>query len=245
MVRPRPCMSLTACGHPRDSKLTPFRPRHRRSASSDFLPEHATGSPRGGTHPERGCNSAIRCVPPSMLTGRFDHGLASLSPAHPRRRGRCSPSVFCSPCTTSACRRSADFDDCRQQRHDQLEHRWCLTNPPLTLLRGKTYDFVMQNVSADPPVQHQHDQHDRLGQPVQRRRHQQWRHRHADADLRRAANAPDSLHYNCGNHAAMNGPITILTDAIFAVGFRLNRHSSGRRHAATVGSKLTPRRRMP
>ena len=31
--------------------------------------------------------------------------------------------------------------------------------------------------------------------------------------------APDSLHYNCGNHAAMNGPITILTDAIFASGF--------------------------
>jgi hypothetical protein len=31
--------------------------------------------------------------------------------------------------------------------------------------------------------------------------------------------APDSLHYNCGNHVSMNGPITIITDVLFASGF--------------------------
>ena len=34
-------------------------------------------------------------------------------------------------------------------------------------------------------------------------------------------NAPDSLHYNCGNHTSMNGPITIITDEIFSDGFEL------------------------
>ena len=31
--------------------------------------------------------------------------------------------------------------------------------------------------------------------------------------------APDSLHYNCGNHDAMNGPITIISDTLFVDGF--------------------------
>lgn len=31
--------------------------------------------------------------------------------------------------------------------------------------------------------------------------------------------APDILHYNCANHDAMNGPITIISNEIFIDGF--------------------------
>jgi hypothetical protein len=94
-----------------------------------------------------------------------------------------------------------------------------LTNPPLTLLRGKTYAFVMQNVSTAHPFNI--NTINTTGSANQ----------YNDGVTNNGAtgtqtltfvvplNAPGSLHYNCGNHAAMNGPITILTDLIFASGF--------------------------
>jgi hypothetical protein len=94
-----------------------------------------------------------------------------------------------------------------------------LTNPPLTLLRGKSYAFVMQNVSAAHPFNI--NTINTTGSANQ----------YNDGVTNNGAtgtqtltfvvplNAPNSLHYNCGNHAAMNGPITILTDLIFASGF--------------------------
>lgn len=94
-----------------------------------------------------------------------------------------------------------------------------VSNPPLTLLRGKTYAFVMQNVSAIHPFN------------INTINTTGSANLYNDGVTNNGAtgtqtltfvvplNAPDSLHYNCGNHAAMNGPITILTDAIFAAGF--------------------------
>ncbi|MEZ5462853.1 hypothetical protein [Dokdonella sp.] len=93
------------------------------------------------------------------------------------------------------------------------------SNPPLTLLRGKTYEFVMQNVSAVHPFNI--NTIDTIGSASL----------YNDGVTNNGAtgtqtltfvvpgNAPDNLHYNCGNHASMNGPITILTDELFASGF--------------------------
>ena len=92
-------------------------------------------------------------------------------------------------------------------------------NPPLTLLRGKTYAFVMQNVSTAHPLN------------INTSNTTGAANLYNDGITNNGAsgtqtltfvvpgNAPDSLHYNCGNHAAMNGPITILTDELFASGF--------------------------
>ncbi|MCB1571879.1 MAG: hypothetical protein KDI72_12805, partial [Xanthomonadales bacterium] len=88
-----------------------------------------------------------------------------------------------------------------------------VSNPPLTLLRGKTYAFVMQNVSAVHPFN------------INTINTTGSANLYNDGVTNNGASgtqtltfvvplsAPDSLHYNCGNHAAMNGPITILTDA--------------------------------
>ncbi|MCW0234446.1 MAG: hypothetical protein OJJ21_12675 [Ferrovibrio sp.] len=93
------------------------------------------------------------------------------------------------------------------------------TNPPLTLLRGQTYEFVMQSVSAVHPFN------------INTTNSTGSANLYNDGVTNNGAsgtqtltfvvpgNAPDSLHYNCGNHAAMNGPITIVTDLVFADGF--------------------------
>ncbi|HPN78523.1 hypothetical protein [Dokdonella sp.] len=93
------------------------------------------------------------------------------------------------------------------------------TNPPLTLLRGQTYEFVMQNVNAAHPFN------------INTINTTGSANRYNDGVTNNGAtgtqtltfvvpnDAPDSLHYNCGNHAAMNGPITIITDVLFADGF--------------------------
>ncbi len=94
-----------------------------------------------------------------------------------------------------------------------------VANPPLTLLRGETYEFVLQNVPMSHPF------------------NINTRNTTGSADLYNVGvtnngatgmstvtfvvpfAAPDSLHYNCGNHDSMNGTITILTDQLFADGF--------------------------
>ena len=92
-------------------------------------------------------------------------------------------------------------------------------NPPLTLLRGKTYAFTLQGVSAAHPFNI--NTTDTTGSA----------NLYNDGVTNNGAtgsttitfvvpaSAPDSLHYNCGNHAAMNGPITIISDVLFANGF--------------------------
>lgn len=92
-------------------------------------------------------------------------------------------------------------------------------NPALTLLRGKTYEFVMQNVSVAHPLN------------INTINTTGSANLYNDGVTNNGAtgtqtltfvvpvNAPDNLHYNCGNHSSMNGPITILTDELFASGF--------------------------
>lgn len=92
-------------------------------------------------------------------------------------------------------------------------------NPPLTLMRGQTYEFVMQGTSSVHPFN------------INTTNTTGSAHLYNDGVTNNGAsgnqtltfvvpaNAPSSLHYNCGNHAGMNGPITILTDEIFANGF--------------------------
>ena len=93
------------------------------------------------------------------------------------------------------------------------------SNPPLTLLRGKTYEFVMQNVSAAHPLN------------INTVNSTGTANQYNDGVTNNGAtgtqtltivvpgNAPDSLFYNCGNHAAMSGPITVVTDELFTSGF--------------------------
>lgn len=92
-------------------------------------------------------------------------------------------------------------------------------NPPLTLLRGQTYEFVMQGTSSVHPFN------------INTTNTTGSANLYNDGVTNNGAsgtqtltfvvpsNAPDSLHYNCGNHASMNGPITIITDEVFADGF--------------------------
>lgn len=93
------------------------------------------------------------------------------------------------------------------------------TNPPLTLLRGKTYEFVMQNVSVAHPFNI-----NTVNSTGSANLYNDGVTNNGATGTQTltfvvAGNAPDSLHYNCGNHASMNGPITILTDELFASGF--------------------------
>lgn len=93
------------------------------------------------------------------------------------------------------------------------------SNPPLTLLRGKTYEFVMQNVIASHPLN------------INTTNTTGSANLYNDGVSNNGAtgtqtltfvvplSAPDNLHYNCGNHPSMNGPIMILTDELFASGF--------------------------
>jgi len=93
------------------------------------------------------------------------------------------------------------------------------SNPPLTLLRGKTYEFVMQNVSAAHPLNI--NTTNTTGSANQYNVGVTNNGASGTQTLTFVvpAGAPDSLHYNCGNHLSMNGPITILTDEVFSSGF--------------------------
>lgn len=94
-----------------------------------------------------------------------------------------------------------------------------IDNPPLTLIRGKTYAFALQGVGASHPFN------------INTINTTGATNLYNDGVTNNGAtgstvvtfvvptNAPDSLHYNCGNHAAMNGPITIISDVLFANGF--------------------------
>lgn len=93
------------------------------------------------------------------------------------------------------------------------------SNPPLTLLRGKTYAFVMQNVSAAHPFNINTSNTTGSANLYNDGVTNNGATGTQTLTFVVPAGAPDSLHYNCGNHASMNGPITILTDELFASGF--------------------------
>lgn len=92
-------------------------------------------------------------------------------------------------------------------------------NPPLTLLRGKTYAFALQDVSTVHPFY--------INTTNATGSASQYNNGVTNNGATGSTviifsvpqGAPDSLHYNCGNHAAMNGPITIISDTLFADGF--------------------------
>lgn len=94
-----------------------------------------------------------------------------------------------------------------------------VSNPPLTLLRGETYEFMLQNVPSNHPFN------------INTINTTGAANQYNDGVTNNGATgmnsivfsvpfaAPDSLFYNCGNHSSMNGTITIITDVVFADGF--------------------------
>jgi hypothetical protein len=94
-----------------------------------------------------------------------------------------------------------------------------LDNPPLTLLRGKTYTFSMQGVSAVHPFNINTTNTTGSANLYNEGVTNNGASGSQVLTFVVPGDAPDSLHYNCGNHGSMNGPITILTDEIFAAGF--------------------------
>ncbi|MBL8298930.1 MAG: hypothetical protein JNN30_11355 [Rhodanobacteraceae bacterium] len=94
------------------------------------------------------------------------------------------------------------------------------SNPPLTLERGRTYIFDLTGVSGVHPFNinttNTTGSASRYNQGVTNN----GATGNTDITFVVPANAPSSLHYNCGNHAAMNGSITVIDpDAIFASNF--------------------------
>jgi hypothetical protein len=94
-----------------------------------------------------------------------------------------------------------------------------VANPALTMIRGQTYEFLLQNTPPNHPFN------------INTINTTGSANRYGDGVTNNGATgtatitfvvplaAPDSLHYNCGNHPGMNGPITILNDSIFAASF--------------------------
>ncbi len=92
-------------------------------------------------------------------------------------------------------------------------------NPPLTLARGQTYQFVMQNVEAFHPFYINTTNTIGTGSQYNVGVTNNGASGTMTLTFVVPEAAPDSLHYNCGNHGSMNGPITIISDAIFSSGF--------------------------
>lgn len=92
-------------------------------------------------------------------------------------------------------------------------------NPTLTLLRSESYDFVLQNVPAQHPFNINTTNTTGSGSQYNDGVTNNGATGSTTITFVVPENAPDSLHYNCGNHAAMNGTITIITDRMFANGF--------------------------
>ncbi|GAA0708641.1 hypothetical protein [Dokdonella soli] len=93
------------------------------------------------------------------------------------------------------------------------------SNPSLVLLRGSTYEFVMQNVSSIHTFNINTIDTTGFGSQYSNGVTNNAATGTTTLTFVVPADAPDSLHYNCSNHTAMNGPITVVTDLIFANGF--------------------------
>ncbi|HJU38637.1 MAG TPA: hypothetical protein VJ724_03630 [Tahibacter sp.] len=95
-------------------------------------------------------------------------------------------------------------------------------NPSLTLERGQTYTFQLQNVGGIHPFNINTIDTTGSGSRYNVGVSNNGATGNTAITFVVPAAAPNTLHYNCGNHAAMNGPITITdADGIFANGFEL------------------------
>lgn len=92
-------------------------------------------------------------------------------------------------------------------------------NPTLTLLRNESYDFVLQGVPANHPFNINTANTTGSGSQYTVGVTNNGATGSAIITFVVPDDAPDSLHYNCGNHPAMNGAITIITDVLFVDGF--------------------------
>ncbi|WP_257388303.1 hypothetical protein [Tahibacter caeni] len=94
------------------------------------------------------------------------------------------------------------------------------SNPPLSLQRGGTYVFHLNNVGAIHPFNI-----NTINAPGPNFLYNDGVTNNGatgttDITFVVPADAPATLHYNCENHVGMNGPITITApDPIFADGF--------------------------
>jgi hypothetical protein len=94
-----------------------------------------------------------------------------------------------------------------------------VANPALTMIRGQTYEFALQNTPANHPFNINTTNTTGSGSLYNDGVTNNGATGTTTITFVVPMGAPDSLHYNCGNHPAMNGPITILTDNIFGDGF--------------------------
>lgn len=97
-------------------------------------------------------------------------------------------------------------------------------NPPLTLTRGETYTFQLQNVNAVHPFNINTFNITGNGNRYNSGVTNNGATGSVAITFVVPNDAPDSLHYNCANHGVMNGPITIVNgvvDAIFADDFEV------------------------
>jgi len=94
-------------------------------------------------------------------------------------------------------------------------------NPPLTLQRGRTYVFDLTNVAGVHPFNINTVNTTGNGSRYNSGVSNNGATGNTDITFVVPADAPATLHYNCGNHAAMNGQITIVDadDTLFADGF--------------------------
>ena len=94
------------------------------------------------------------------------------------------------------------------------------SNPSLTLVRGDTYEFNLQAVSAIHPFFIKTVGSTGSGNQFTMGVSNNGATGNATITFAVPATAPDSLHYNCGNHPAMNGALAIIdSDVVFADGF--------------------------
>ncbi|HSX61175.1 MAG TPA: hypothetical protein VLF18_13300 [Tahibacter sp.] len=97
-----------------------------------------------------------------------------------------------------------------------------MQNRPLTLERGRTYVFDLTGVAGVHPFNINTINTTGSGSRYNKGVTNNGATGDTDITFVVPASAPDSLHYNCGNHAAMNGSITIIDpDAIFASNFEI------------------------
>lgn len=94
-------------------------------------------------------------------------------------------------------------------------------NPTLTLTRGQTYTFQLQNVGGAHPFNINTINITGNGNRYNSGVTNNGATGNTVITFAVPNDAPDSLHYNCANHGVMNGPITIVndTDPIFADDF--------------------------
>lgn len=96
------------------------------------------------------------------------------------------------------------------------------SNPALSLERGGSYIFRLTNVSGVHPFNINTVNTTGAGSRYNTGVTNNGSSGTIDITFVVPNDAPNTLHYNCQNHAAMNGPITITAaDAIFADGFQI------------------------